>query len=188
MDKISEAIISHALPTRLRIKIPSRKRDAAYFAAVAESLSGCPGVLGIETNSGIGSILVHYSGDVKTLAAFARAKDLFLIKVRKRQRRSVMGDMAATFRTYDNQLMKMTGGELDIGSLVFLSLVISGVYQILRGNLTTPAWYTAFYFALGVFTHSHTRSYAIDEYDEGKNLLWELDEESPGEFEPGDME
>lgn len=183
METTPEALVSHSLPTRLRIKIPSKKRDAAYFAAVEEGLSSCPGVTGVEVNPLVGSILVHYSGDVKTLAAHAKARRLFHVKVGKVRRRSIMGDMAAAFSTYNTQLKKMTGGELDLGSLVFLSLVVSGVYQILRGNVTIPAWYTAFYYALGVLSHSR----AVDEFDEGEDLLDESGGGDLGDFEPGDI-
>ncbi len=53
-------------------------------------------------------------------------------------------NVADTFRAYDKDLKKISGGELDIPSLVFLSLLISGIWQIARGNLGMPAWYTAF--------------------------------------------
>jgi len=182
MDKIPEAMVSHSLPTRLRIQIPSKKRDAAYFAAAREGLSSCAGVTEVEVNPLVGSILVLYSGDIKTLAAQARVKGLFDVKVRKRRRRSLLGHVAAEFGTYNAQLRKMTGGELDIASLVFLSLLVSGVYQILRGNLATPAWYTAFYYALGVFAHSRE----VDESGEADNLLDEIDEAGLGDFEPGE--
>jgi hypothetical protein len=31
-------------------------------------------------------------------------------------------------------------------------LVITGVYQILRGQFRTPPWYTAFWYAFGLLT------------------------------------
>ncbi len=52
-----------------------------------------------------------------------------------------------------------------IPSLIFLSLLISGIWQIARGNFAMPAWYTAFYYALGVFA----RAQVEDEWEEGKS-------------------
>jgi hypothetical protein len=46
----------------------------------------------------------------------------------------------------------MTGGELDIPSVFFAALLISGIYQIARGNMAAPAWYTAFWYAFGIFS------------------------------------
>jgi len=65
----------------------------------------------------------------------------------------------------------MTGGEVDIPSLVFVSLLFSGIWQIARGNLAMPAWYTAFYYALGVFTRAQ-----VDEWDEGEDLVADIDD------------
>ena len=49
--------------------------------------------------------------------------------------------------------------------------------------MTIPAWYTAFYYALGVFSHSR----AVDEFDEGEDLLDESGGGDLGDFEPGDI-
>lgn len=40
----SEALISHAIPGRLRIKIPLKKGDESYFADLSDRLSNCPGL------------------------------------------------------------------------------------------------------------------------------------------------
>jgi len=38
--------------------------------------------------------------------------------------------------------------------MAILSLLGLGLYQILRGNFRAPPWYTAFWYALGIFTKS----------------------------------
>jgi hypothetical protein len=159
--------------TRVRIKVPSKRGDTVYFASVKEGLSSCPGVVSVDTNPQTAGILVVHSGEMKSLADYAKAKNLFVLNIPKTKPRSLMSDVAATFKSYNDQLKKMTGGELDIPSLVFLSLIVSGVYQIIRGNLGAPAWYTAFYYALGVFTHSMS----VDELDESQGPLDTFDEE-----------
>ena len=58
---------------------------------------------------------------------------------------------------------------MDIPTLVFLSLLISGIWQIARGSVAMPAWYTAFYYALGIFTRAQ-----VDDLDEGGELLEEF--------------
>ena len=72
---------------------------------------------------------------------------------------------------YNQDLKKLTGGEVDIPSLIFLSLLISGIWQIARGNFAMPAWYTAFYYALGVFA----RAQVEDEWEEGEVLVADFD-------------
>ena len=47
---------------------------------------------------------------------------------------------------------RLTGGSLDLPGALFFSLLGVGAYQILRGNFAAPPWYTAFWYAFGVFT------------------------------------
>ncbi len=173
MSVVSEAFVSHSMVTRVRIKVPSKRGDTVYFASIKERLSSCPGVVSVDTNPQTASILVVHSGEMKSLADYAKAKDLFVLNIPKTKPKSLMSGVAGAFKSYNDQLKKMTGGELDIPSLVFLSLIISGVYQIIRGNLGAPAWYTAFYYALGVFTHSMS----VDDLDESQGPLDTFDEE-----------
>jgi Heavy metal associated domain 2 len=168
---IPEAHVSHGMSRRLRIKIPSKKGDVSYFSTLQERLSGCPGVGEIRVNPQTGSALISYECERKTLAEFAREKDLFLLRRPTPRRKTLFGNVADTFQGYNQDLKKLTGGEVDIPSLIFLSLVISGIWQIARGNLAMPAWYTAFYYALGVFTRAQ-----VDEWDEEEGLVAEFDD------------
>lgn len=167
---IPDAHVSHGTVCRLRIKIPSKRGDVSYFSTLQERLSGCPGVGEIRVNPRTGSALVSYEGKRKALADFAREKELFILLRSAPSRKSLFGNVGETFQGYNLNLKKLTGGELDIPSLIFLSLIISGLWQIARGNLAMPAWYTAFYYALGIFTRAQ-----VDEWDEGEDLAADLD-------------
>jgi hypothetical protein len=156
---------------RLRIKIPSKKGDVSYFSALRERLASCPGIEEIRVNPQTGTALISYECEKKTLAEFARENDLFLLRRSTPRPKSLFGNVADTFQGYNQDLKKLTGGEVDIPSLVFVSLLMSGIWQIARGNLAMPAWYTAFYYALGVFTRAQ-----VDEWDEGEDLVADLDD------------
>jgi hypothetical protein len=168
---IPEAHVSHGMARRLRIKIPSKKGDVSYFSTLRERLSACPGVGEIRVNPQTGSALISYECETKILAAFGRESDLFLLGRPARGKKALFGNVADTFQGYNQDLKKLTGGEVDIPSLIFLSLVVSGIWQIARGNLAMPAWYTAFYYALGVFTRAQ-----VEEWDEGEELVAEFDD------------
>ncbi|MGO9567981.1 MAG: HMA2 domain-containing protein [Desulfomonilaceae bacterium] len=168
---IPDAHVSHGMARRLRIKIPSKRGEVSYFSTLRERLSGCPGVGEIRVNPQTGSALISYECQRKTIVEFAREHNLFLLKRSAPRRKSLFGNVADTFQGYNQSLKHLTGGEVDIPSLIFVSLVTSGIWQIARGNLAMPAWYTAFYYALGVFTRAQ-----IDEWDEGEDLGAELDD------------
>jgi hypothetical protein len=50
----------------------------------------------------------------------------------------------------DRSLRAVTGGKIDIPSGVFLALLGSGLYQLVRGQISAPPWYTAFWYAFGL--------------------------------------
>ena len=163
---IPEAHVSHQMSRRLRIKIPSKKGDVSFFSALLDRLSGCPGIEEIGVNPQTGSALIFYEGDRDTIAEYAEKHDLFVLKRPTPRHKTLFRNVSDTFRGYNQNLKKMTGGEVDVPSLVFLSLLVSGIFQIARGNFAMPAWYTAFYYALGVFTRAQ-----VEEWDEGEDLL-----------------
>lgn len=169
---IPDAHVSHGMASRLRVKIPSKRGDVSYFSALQQRLSSCPGVGEIRVNPQTGSALISYECEKKTLAEFARENDLFHLRRSTPRRKTLFGNVADTFQGYNTSLKKLTGGEVDVPSLVFVSLVISGIWQIARGNVVMPAWYTAFYYALGVFTRAQ-----VDEWDEGEDLVADFDAE-----------
>jgi len=168
---LPEAHIAHSLARRARIRIPEKKGSASYFSAVYEQLSKCPGVEAVKVNPATGSVLVLHDCDSRALAKYARDKELFSLGERPHSRRTLFQQVAEVFQKYNRDLMTMTSGEIDIPSAVFVTLVISGLWQLFRGNVMMPAWYTAFYYALGVFSHAK-----VDEYDEGAELFAEAGE------------
>jgi len=164
-----EAHVSHRMTRRLRIKIPIKKGDVSYFSIFREQVSGWPGVEEVTVNPQIGSALILYTGKTKDLFQLAKNNELFQLKKVGRRRKTLFENVADTFRVYNKDLKRRTDGEVDIPTLVFLSLLISGIWQIARGSVAMPAWYTAFYYALGIFTRAQ-----VDELDEGGELLEEF--------------
>lgn len=168
---IPHAHVSHGMSCRLRIKVPSKKGDLAYFADLQERLSLCPGVQEVTVSPYTGGALILYDCDQESIADYAREKGLFNFRSPVRSQKTLFGNVAVTFAGYNKSLKKLTDGQMDIPSLAFLSLVLSGIYQIARGNLSAPAWYTAFYYALGVFTRAQA-----DEWDEAEEPAEDADD------------
>jgi hypothetical protein len=65
----------------VQIKVPSKRGDTVYFTSVKEGLSSCPEVLTVDTDPQTAGILVLHSGEVKSLADYAKAKDLLLLNI-----------------------------------------------------------------------------------------------------------
>ena len=84
---------------------------------------------------------------------------LFAIKEDKKIRVTSFHDsVSGQFAALNDRVREVTGEGFDLPGLALLALVVSGVYQIARGNFTAPAWYTAFWYALGLFGKSSAGS------------------------------
>jgi hypothetical protein len=59
MDAKSRAFIVHRTPTRIRIKIPGRRRHQAYFAALEWVLIQDPNFFSVESNSLTASVIIE---------------------------------------------------------------------------------------------------------------------------------
>ena len=151
---IPQAHIVHKVNNRLRIKIPSKRGDKDFFASVENKFSKDSAGQTVLTNPDTASVLFLGRFTAKHVAEVAEQYDLFKLNTRKRRRETLLGGVKDMFRTADKNLLKMTGGELDIPSVIFLGLISHGIYQFTRGNFTGPPWYTAFWYALGLFSKS----------------------------------
>ena len=163
---LPEAFITHFISGRVRIKIPSKKGDDAYFLSIKEHFSSFPGVQKIEINSLTGSILILHSFDpdsldVKELKAYTELNSLFkleggapgwngpVLNIRNRFRE--------TFQGMNQKMKDITSEEIDLPTLAFLLLLGVGVYQISAGNFAAPAWYVAFWYAMNIFLQAEAR-------------------------------
>lgn len=66
------AYVEHMLPTRTRLKVPSKRGDAGYFDSVAAGLSKLPGVRSVRVNPGCASfIMKHVPNALVTISSKA---------------------------------------------------------------------------------------------------------------------
>lgn len=152
-----EARVVHSTIRRLRVRIPSKKGNGSYFSQIRERMAECPGVEGVEVNPLTGSTLILHHTKAATIADYAARNDLFRFKPWKTAGKSLFESVEEILEIANRRLRRVTGGELDMPSLFFAALVISGIYQIARGNMGAPAWYTAFWYAFGIFSRDFLR-------------------------------
>ncbi len=150
-----DTYLSHASKGRLRLRIPSKKRDEAFFAQLQAILSAIPGLDQVQVNPLSGSLLILHSelpeelaSLVKTLAGPAPNKNS------SGKPNTIYQRVTGTFHQVNTQIQGFTKGELDVPTLSFIALVAMGIYQISRKNFVAPAWYTAFWYALNIFLKS----------------------------------
>ncbi len=137
----------HELPGRLRVRVPARQGDRAYFADVAETFDLFREVLAAEGNPRTGSILIRHEATSARVWAFAETHRLFVPETAQAPAPGALDRMLADARQIDGWFRRSSGGELDLGTLVTMGLVGMSAYQIVCGRILAPAvtlsWYAA---------------------------------------------
>lgn len=142
------AYVVHAMPGRVRVRVPARKGDGAFFDGIAGRLRQLPAVTSVTTSPLTGSVLVHFTGEIEALAfgAMTLLHDVAFeltpppAEPMMQRVRSGLADVDATVR-------ELSGGEMDTRALAFCGLLAISAVQLLRGNVLAPAatmlWYGA---------------------------------------------
>lgn len=141
---LPNAFITHVTRERVRIKIPSKKGDSAYFASLKEklaALSELPGIQRIEANPLTGSILVLHTLDLEAMdlglvAQYSEFNQLFRLQQPPAKQTPAPEDKASG----------RAAGEIDVELLGILGLLGLAIVQLKRGHIMIPAisalWYT----------------------------------------------
>jgi hypothetical protein len=149
MPSLPAARISHFAARRLRIKVPEKRRDRAFFDTVAERLATWDSVEGVETNPLTASVLIHFSDPEGLFLEAAAKNDLFDIDFEAAfgdsSEPAVIQAAVRSFETADNVLRRWTQNQIDMRGVLFVLLLAGGVFQLLRRRLDAPAptllWY-----------------------------------------------
>ncbi len=154
MVKLPEARITHIISGRLRIKIPSKKGDTSYFESLKQKFSSCDKVQKVEANAVTAGVLLLNDADIKDISKFAEENRLFRVKSMERKQTPLANRMRSSFEDFSTRIKKLTGGELDLPSVAFLSLLSLSIYQIARGNFYAPAWYSSLWYGFNMIFKS----------------------------------
>jgi hypothetical protein len=149
MPSLPAARISHFTPRRLRIKVPEKRRDRAFFDTVAERLAAWDTIEAVETNPLTASILIHFSDPERLFLEAAAKNDLFDIDFDAAFADSsepvITQAAVQSFQTADDVLRRWTQNQIDMRGVLFVLLLAGGVVQLLRRRLEAPAptllWY-----------------------------------------------
>jgi hypothetical protein len=139
------ARVEHCTGSRLRLRFPEGRRDAAFFSGLAGTLSLDPGVEAVEPRPATASLLIHHRGDPEGILARATEQGLFRLADDPPARRSLAEAAVGATTGFDQRLRRLSGGGVDLDTLLFLALVGLAVSQLVRGQFMAPAasllWY-----------------------------------------------
>ncbi len=148
MTERPTAYVVHAIPGRVRVRVPDRKGDAAFFDSIASRLAELPLVTSVTTNPVTGSVLVRFTGDIEALAMRAMMLlDQVQLELSPTPAQPVLKRLRDELAGFDATVRELTGGEMDTHAMAFAGMLALSAVQLFRGNILAPAatmlWYAA---------------------------------------------
>jgi hypothetical protein len=131
--------IAHRIGDRVRVRIPERKGDAAYFMRVERDLSACERVMYVEANPLTASILLRYTGANDDLRRDAINLGLFAIEEMPPSVNPVLTATSDRIDQLDRFLQRSSNGSFDLLEVAFVGLIGASIVQVLRGQALGPA-------------------------------------------------
>jgi hypothetical protein len=138
-------IVTHRMNGRVRLRIPDKRRDTAYFARLNETLSRCPGVESVIVNPLTASALITGPVDADEVIVYGENSDLFRLEPRG----FVPFAERVTHRLHhvDERVREATSGQLDLNSVAVMGLFGTVLWQLSRRRVLPEAltvlWYAA---------------------------------------------
>jgi len=145
MAELPEARVCHLTHGRLRVRIPAKRRDEAFFRTARERLASWNSIEAVEVNPLTASVLVHFRDLGALFAENAMKNDLFTVdfealRAEPERPHQALTDWARQrWADADKALRRWTDGSGDIRSAAFLIAVIGALVQLYRGQIAPPA-------------------------------------------------
>lgn len=149
----SDALIVHAIPGRIRLRILDRKKDVAYFKKLLTTMSDISGVAKLVINPRTASIFIEYDPEATdTLNQFLEANVFFTVSRPDKQKPDVKPKPASIGL---GQMFSESGlaTKPDIPPAMLMSIGLAGwsCYKLLRGEWKSPAWYVTLWYAYNFY-------------------------------------
>ena len=139
------AAMVHRLPGRIRLQIPNRRGDLAYFDMLALELAMLDQVRGVSVNPATASVLLRYEEPLDRMIETARTQGLFTLADLALRLEPIEQRLRQTFASADVTVREATAGELDLVGAAALGMLGLAALQALRGQLLGPAFNLAWY-------------------------------------------
>lgn len=140
MKKAHQQIVSfsgvlevvHALPGRMRLRMPSLRAQARALAEFATNLKRLEGIQDVTVNPVLGTALVRYDAAKLTPSlVVAAATHGFDFETAVRNHQSLVGgELRALHYAFNQAIMQRTGGVLDLPALMTVLLIVTFVRGI----------------------------------------------------------
>lgn len=140
------AEIVHRMPGRIRLRVPERRGDEAYFSALSEQISRLDGISHAKANPRTGSIVIEFFDDERSMMQELQNQGLSIEqRVISPPRKN---DQSRPFSTSDDDVEPFhIVSNRDINPMFMLGTLLAavGIVQTFRGKILVPSlsvlWY-----------------------------------------------
>ena len=140
------ARIAHQTVGRIRLEVPSRRGDHAFFTSLADQLAQSGQVARARGNARAASVVVEYSGPLEVLLAQCKACALQLTGPALSGITATTGS-AATTPPAVPIMAALAGARMNPMTMAGAAFAMIGLVQTARGEIMLPAlsafWYAA---------------------------------------------
>ncbi len=148
-----KAYIASATSGRIRLRLEEMAGDHEYFEKTARAIESMGGVTKVEYNPTVGSLLI--CGEPSGLSKLPRLlSKKRLLTLTAESKVSVQEQFRTAFGRADELLTRWSDEFVDLGSAFTLVLTCLGIIELIRGGGKAIPWYTAFWYASGIYARN----------------------------------
>lgn len=151
------ARIVHALPGRIRFRLPGKKLDNEYFQQLFSALRDISGVNKLIINPRTASVFIHYDPEATDiLNVFLEGNDFFVIDQQKKDA-TQQDDSFSAHALYQNWAKKLSNsttlGNPEIPPTTLMAAGLAGwsCYKLIKGEWKSPAWYVTLWYSYNLY-------------------------------------
>lgn len=142
---MKEGYIANISPGRIRIKFPSEKGNYEFFNLIIDKIQNANMNIIARANVLTGSLILEHEAKLDDVMNALNNFSLFKI-VEYSPSKNFQDSISKKIGFIEKITKKITSDSLDLKSLIFIFLLLSALYQIVRGNFSSIPWYTALFY------------------------------------------
>ncbi len=142
------ATISHRISGRLRVRVPARCGDEAFFHELAEELILAEGIEGVQANPDTASLLLLYTPGQVDIDALLGTFFQFEAEDARAGESSSLAALPA--QDWLNPMRRFCAEPNSLQASTALLLIAYGVWQLSQGRRVGPGWFNAFWVAFNL--------------------------------------
>ena len=150
-----DALVVHALPGRVRFRVPGKKGDRNYFEELVAVISTSSGLEKLQINPATASVLIRYdAAHTDELNAFLGKNNFFAVTDRAQAVTPAAGKGGGqTGRSSEKKKQKQETPP-ELSRMIGMGLIGLSCYQLMAGGFMPPPWHAALWYGYSLLRNN----------------------------------